>query len=295
LSDAQDQAYGAQLSAGLQAGVGPVGFHVRGGTSPVGFATNPYFIWYGSVDVKASPEVALGVTTSREPVTDTLTSWAGKDSATGYFGRVSRTGFGGYLNVTPTEADRIQLFGRGGWNEGLQLSKVPFWEAMLQGSHDFKWTNFDLRLGGSLFGMSFTQQVDKFYPGQGGFFSPQLFVSGAAKVETHYRTPNERFSMCLGGNVGAQYIQVQYNSLPEEYIRPGVFFGYAANGALDWRVSRFWWLGVDGNYIRNGDWYQGTGMVHLHYGPNNAWDRHNQSSFSPLAGQPVVQGQPCGN
>jgi tetratricopeptide (TPR) repeat protein len=295
LSDAQDEAYGALLTAGIQAGVGPVGVHLRGGTSPVGFRTSPYFIWYGSLDIRASEQVALGLVTSREPVTDTLTSWAGKDSAQGYFGRVHRTGFGGYLNVTPTDADRIQLYGRGGWNDGLKMERVAFWEAMLAGGHDFKWTNFDLRLGGNLFGMSFTQQVDKFFPSQGGFFSPQLFVSGAAKIETHYRTPNDRLSLCVGGNLGAQYIQVDYSGQPEEYIRPGVFFGYAANAALDWRVARFWWLGLDGSYIRNGDWYQGTGMVHVHYGPNNAWERHNATIFSPLAGQPIVQGQPCGN
>jgi predicted Zn-dependent protease len=296
MTDYEDEAYGALLSAGLAAGAGPVGMQVRGGVSPVGFATRPYFIWYGSVDIRASEQVSLGLVTSREPVTDSLTSWAGKERRGVFFGRVHRTGFGGYLNVMPTEVDRLSLYGRGGWNEGLEMNRVPFWEGLFQGSHTFAWNTFDFKLGGMLFGMSFREQVDKFRPGQGGFFSPALFVSGQAKLEGKYHAPNDRFNLCVGGGLGAQFIQAEYVENTDDYIRPGVFFGYSVNAGVDWRMAKYWWLGGDFHYTVSGaDWYQTIGMIHLGYGPNNAWARAQQPVFSPLAGQPIVQGQPCGN
>lgn len=298
LSDYASAAYGAQLSAGIQAGIGPVSLHARGGVSPVGFETRPYFIWYGSVDVRASKQVALGVFTSRDPVTDSLTSWAGKeDPDAGFYGRVSRTGFGGYLNITPTEVDKIGLSAKGGWNDGLLMPRVGFWEAMLQGSHDFVWPIAALRVGGNLFGMSFSDQLDKFRPGEGGFFAPELFIMGAAKAEARFNTRDDRFNACLGGSLGAQYLQAEDPDLdPDAYIRPGVYPGYSLAASLDWRMARSWWLGLDyGRTVTGRTWQQNIAMIHLHFGPNDAWSRRSYPSYSPLAGQPVVQGQPCGS
>jgi thioredoxin-like negative regulator of GroEL len=298
LSDFEDEQYGAQVTGGIQAGVGPMGLHVRGGVSPLGFSSKPYFIWFGSLDVRASDQVTIGVVTSREPITDSLTSWAGKLARNGeVFGRVHRTGIGGYLNIAPTKADRVSLYGRGGWNEGLQMERaVPFWEASLSGGHDFTWGLFDLRVGGIVLGMSFADQVDKFRPGQGGFFSPELFVMGAGKVEGRVHTRNEKLRACVGTNLGAQYIQAEYTEGTDDYIRPGVYFGYNIAAALDWRMARYWWLGVDyGRTVTGTTWRQDIAMVHLHFGPNDSWDRQKYPVYSPLAGQPVVQSQPCGN
>jgi hypothetical protein len=298
LSDFEDEQYGAQVTGGIQAGVGPMGLHVRGGVSPLGFSSKPYFIWFGSLDVRASDQVTIGVVTSREPVTDSLLSWAGKLARNGeVFGRVHRTGIGGYLNIAPTKADKVSLYGRGGWNEGLQMERaVPFWEASLSGGHDFTWGLFDLRVGGIVLGMSFADQVDKFRPGQGGFFSPELFVMGAGKVEGRVHTRNEKLRACVGTNLGAQYIQAEYTEGTDDYIRPGVYFGYNIAAALDWRMARYWWLGVDyGRTVTGTTWRQDIAMVHLHFGPNDSWDRQKYPVYSPLAGQPVVQSQPCGN
>jgi tetratricopeptide (TPR) repeat protein len=298
LSDAADAENGVQLSAGLQLGVGPVGLQLRGGVSPLGFRSQPYFIWYGAVDIVASQQVSLGVVTSREPVTDSLTSWAGKEDADGaFYGRVHRTGFGGYLAISPTEADEIALFGRGGWHEGLQMPDVAFWEAALSGGHDFTWDIWGLKLGAVVVGMSFSDQLDKFRVGEGGFFSPALFVNGSAKVEAGVRTRDDRFSACLGGTLGAQYIQADDPDLdPDSYIRPGVFFGYSLAAAVDWRIARYWWLGVDyGRTVTGNTWQQNVAMLHLHFGPQDAWSRHQQAVFSPLAGAPVRQAQPCGH
>lgn len=298
LSDAATAENGVQLSAGIQVGAGPVGLHFRGGVSPLGFQSNPYFIWYGAIDVMASQQVAVGVITSREPVTDSLTSWAGKTAADGSsYGRVHRTGFGGYLTITPTEFDEVSLFGRGGWNEGLQMEDVAFWEAALTGGHGFVWDIWGLKLGGQMIGMSFSDQLDKFRVREGGFFSPELFIMGSAKVEASVRTRDDRFSACLGGTLGAQYLQADDPELdPDAYIRPGVYFGYSLAAAVDWRIARYWWLGVDyGRTVTGNTWQQNIAMLHLHFGPTDAWERHEQAVFSPLAGAPVRQAQPCGH
>ncbi len=298
LSDAVDSAQGASLSAGLQAALGPVGLHLRGGVSPVGFQSAPYFTWYGAVDVGITEQVRLGFITSREAVTDSLTSWAGKADAVGnFYGRVHRTSFGGYLGVSPTEESAVSLFGRGGWNDGLRMPRVAFWEGGAQGSYRFKWDRFGLKVGASALAMSFSQQLDKFRPGEGGFFAPELFVMGGVAAEGTFRTRDDRLQLCAGARVGPQYLAVEDPSLdPDAYIQPGVFFGYSLGVAVDWKVARFWWLGIDYSRTVTGNtWQQNIAMLHLHFGPNDAWSRQASPVFSPLAGAPVVYSQTCGH
>jgi tetratricopeptide (TPR) repeat protein len=296
LSDAVDSAQGVQVSGGLQADLNPVGLHLRVGSSPLGFRSRGYLTWYGSVDVGITEAVRVGFITSRETVADSLTSWAGKLDASGnFFGRVHRTGFGGYLGVAPTPESKIAVFGRGGWNEGLGLAQNPFWEAGANGGYEFMWPQWGLEVGADVLAMSFRDQQDKFRPGQGGYFSPPLFVNGGLTAEGKVRTKDDRLHFCLGGKVGAQYLDVEDPALdPDNYIQPGVFFGYALGAGLDWQIARFWWLGVDyGRTVTGNTWAQNIAMVHLHFGPNDAWSRSTSPVFSPSSGMPVIQAQPC--
>jgi hypothetical protein len=120
-------------------------------------------------------------------------------------------------------------------------------------------------------------------------------VNGGLTAEGKVRTKDDRLHFCLGGKVGAQYLDVEDPALdPDNYIQPGVFFGYALGAGLDWQIARFWWLGVDyGRTVTGNTWAQNIAMVHLHFGPNDAWSRSTSPVFSPSSGMPVIQAQPC--
>lgn len=298
LDDAKTRQQGGQMSVGLTAQAGPVDMQFRGGVSPVGFSTKPYFIWFGEVGVKPTSLITLGVRTSREPVIDSLTSWAGKGSGDQAFGRVSRISFGGWFGLTPTDDDKITAFGKGGWHTGLNLtSQSPFWEVGGSGGHWFRGNIYGVYLGGNIVGSAFADQIDKFSSGQGGFFSPSLFVSGTVRLDADMHTRNDKFHGCVGGALGPQYIAAEaLDANPANYISPGIFLGYQVGASLDWQIARFWWIGADYQRLVTGNtWQQNTGMIHLHFGPANAWARRSAPTFSPLAPTPVRDAQICGN
>lgn len=297
LDDAVDRRQGAQMSAGITAKAGPVDMQFRGGVSPLGFASRPYFIWFGEVGVRPNDLISLGVRTVREPVIDSLTSWAGKEDAGGDFGRVSRISFGGWFGVTPTDDDKVGVFGRGGLHTGLRLdSTSPFWEVGASGGHWFRGDVYGIWLGGTVFGTSYRDQLDKFTVGQGGFFSPELFVAGTVRVDVDVHTKNDKFHACAGGAVGPQYIAAEALDVnPANYIRPGTSLGYQLHASIDWQLAKYWWIGGDYQRLVTGNtWQQNLGMLHVHFGPANAWSRRSSTTFSPLAPIPVREVQACG-
>lgn len=299
VSDGINSDLGVNLSAGVSAGLGIFSFHGRGGVSPIGFDGGTYGTWFGNADFKTGPVVNIGILTAREPVTDSLTSWSGQlDEESGtMFGRVSRSWFGGYLSARPTEQDKFSAFGRGGWNDGLQMEQVNFWEVVLDGGHTFDVSsNVGVHVGGIVLGMGFDQQLDKFTVGQGGFFAPALFAMGAARLEGNATTKDDRLSACLGGSVGPQYIQAEaIDADPDNYIQPGVFAGYSVAASFDYKIAKFWRLGVDySRQVTANTWQQNIAMVHLHFGPGNTWAQKDQPAFSALAGSPIGTAQVCG-
>lgn len=296
LSDTHDTARGVQLSAGLTAAAGPVDVHLRGGVSPLGFEATPYATWAGSVDVRAFSLLDFGVYTSREPVTDTLTSWAGKELPDGTrFGRVHRTTIGGLLDIHPAEATTIRLSGEGGWTEGLGVDNNRFWKAQLLGGHTLSSAIANLYVGVDAHALSYEENQLGFASGKAGVFSPQMFIDGSARLRGTVHTRNDRFRVCAGGRIGVQSLSMDTEGLDADTrLSTGLSLGYDVTAAIDWRMGEFWWLGIDyGRESIATTWVHDVAMLHLHFGPNNAWERSRQPVFSPLAGVPLRSAQGC--
>jgi tetratricopeptide (TPR) repeat protein len=296
LDDAETQERGVALSAGLSAQIGVFKLHGRGGVSPLGFSGGPYGTWFGRGEVLVNGRVNLGVETGRAPVNDSVLAWAGKVGTNGQaFGRVARTWFGGFVAGGPTEHDLLSLYGRGGWVEGLRMERVPFWEVAASGSRTFDQETSSFRLGALGVAMGYDAQVDRFIVGEGGVFSPPLFLYGAARAEGRFHSKDEVVSACVGAAGGPQYVQAaDPRTRPGTYVTPGFHFGYEISGSLIWNLARNWRVGVDASRLVTGsNWSRNAVLASVRFGPP-VTPSTPPPAFSSLGGPAVNEAQVCG-
>lgn len=266
LTDGVDDDLGVAASAGVASPPFRRLFGTaRVGVSPVGFE-DVNVLWSAHLRYGLTPSLSVGGTFARAPVADSLLSWAGKvDSARGLHGFVSQVWGSAYLNWTPSTPVDAGLLLRGGYTEGYGVEPNPVAEAVA-------WAGYTAgrregrafaRLGAEALAQSHARQEDGFDVGQGGYFSPPLFLLGGLTVDAGAFLAGRNARVCGLASAGPQYTDGE----------PTPWFGVGLTGAgkvglgVAVRLSPGFSVGVDGRYQATlGGWHQETALAHLTWG-----------------------------
>jgi len=229
LYDGTDIQQGGAGSVGLTVPLTPgAKLHGRVGTSPVGFSTQPYATWVVEGVFKGEGGSTFALGTSRAPVNDSLTSWAGKATPEGtLFGAVSYSSVGGRMSIRSRTDWDLGLRGAVGYLEGYNMEPVERRELISWGGKRFGEAERWGRLGLHFMSIEHTRQIDGFGPGQGGVFSPDRFQQLTLRVDGGIHPEGRRTGLCGGLMVGVQGIDAQWDTLIAEPGRHPVVGGHA--------------------------------------------------------------------
>jgi len=248
------------------------------GTTPMGFK---YSTAAGGLSVDRpladNANVRYGVSVSRRPVTDSVTSFAGTtDDRTGQsWGGVTANGARAQLSY---DDQQVGSYGYASWhkllghnvesNSRTELGGGVYW--YLHNAEDSK-----LTLGLSATGLSFENNQDFFTYGHGGYFSPQSYF--ALGVPVTWAQRGDRFSYQVKGSVGVQYfdqdsadyfpndkdLQAANNQRYKGQSKTGV--GYSLSGAGEYKFGSNFFLGANLGLDNAQDYKQFTGAMYLRY------------------------------
>ncbi len=264
------------------------------GSTPVGFKVQNVL---GGVILapQVSDKVRLSVTAERRAITDSILSYAGTvDSRTGNtWGAVVKDRVKLGIDFSAGLAD-FYASGAGGQVTGRHVAKNTFYEFGGGGSYPiFKQGDEEIRVGLDLFYESYAKNLRFFTYGQGGYFSPQSYVS--ALVPLIYRAKvDEDTTAELGAAVGLQSftekasnyypndpaLQTQLNSI-QSFAGLSTMYparsssGIAGNvhGKIDYRVSPNLHLGAQLAFQHSGDFDEAAGGVYARYVFNGTINR----------------------
>ena len=253
------------------------------GSTPLGFERTNIV---GGVDAAAALGGGFSVrlSASRRAVTESMLSYAGqRDPRTGRaWGGVVRSG--GHVDLAYALNERVSVYGGGG-AAMLDGSHVAH-NSMVEGGGGATWTvlkrpNETLMVGVDGRYAHYDRNLGGFSWGQGGYFSPQSSVSGAAQVDwrrnwdalsvgaqasvgyQHYRT---RASDVFPNDPALQAQLAQQRTVPTAYAaqsKDGVIGGVAMN--MEYALDRNLRLGVAGRYNRSGSFTEGGGLMYLRW------------------------------
>jgi tetratricopeptide (TPR) repeat protein len=281
-SGAQSDGVGSQKAEGVGLSVAiqrPAdGLKADLGTTPLGFK---YTTATGGISidrpVSDSSNVRYGVSVSRRPVTDSVTSFAGTtDKRSGQsWGGVSANGGRGQLSYDDNE---VGAYGYASWHQLLgnhvesnsrsELGSGVYW--YLQNATDSK-----LTVGLSMTGMSYANNQDYFTYGHGGYFSPQTFFALGVPVTWAQRTG--RLTYQVKGSVGVQHfeqdsadyfpndkaLQAASGLRYEGQNKTGI--GYSVAAAAEYKVASNFLLGANLGLDNAHDYQQVSGALSLRY------------------------------
>ncbi|MGF6330886.1 tetratricopeptide (TPR) repeat protein [Pseudomonas sp. BS3782 TE3695] len=281
-SGAQSDGVGSQKAEGVGLSVAiqrPAdGFKADLGTTPLGFK---YTTATGGISidrpVSDSSNVRYGVSVSRRPVTDSVTSFAGTtDKRSGQsWGGVTANGGRGQLSFDDNE---VGVYGYASWHQLLgnhvesnsrgELGSGVYW--YLQNATDSK-----LTVGLSMTGISYANNQDYFTYGHGGYFSPQTFFALGVPVTWAQRTG--RLTYQVKGSVGVQHfeqdsadyfpndkaLQAASGLRYEGQNKTGI--GYSVAAAAEYKVASNFLLGANLGLDNAHDYQQLSGALSLRY------------------------------
>ncbi|MGF6400365.1 tetratricopeptide (TPR) repeat protein [Pseudomonas frederiksbergensis] len=281
-SGAQSDGVGSQKAEGVGLSVAiqrPAdGFKADLGTTPLGFK---YTTATGGISidrpVSDSSNVRYGVSVSRRPVTDSVTSFAGTtDKRSGQsWGGVTANGGRGQLSFDDNE---VGAYGYASWHQLLgnhvesnsrsELGSGVYW--YLQNATDSK-----LTVGLSMTGISYANNQDYFTYGHGGYFSPQTFF--ALGVPVTWAQHSGRLTYQVKGSVGVQHfeqdsadyfpndkaMQAASGLRYEGQNKTGI--GYSVAAAAEYKVASNFLLGANLGLDNAHDYQQLTGALSLRY------------------------------
>lgn len=273
LSDAEDEAFGVAPSLGVATAPFRRFFATaRVGTSPIGFdELNP--LWFGHARLGVLPKLAVGVQTARTPVSDSLTSWAGKTVGSGddevFYGFVSSIWLGAYASWTPRNAD-LGAMVRGGWTEGWGIEPNPMVDGVAWGGVTLGSPARNVHLGGQLIAIHHERQEDGFVPGQAGYFSPPVYVSAVAEARGRTDFVGSRGRLCAALGAGPQYMDGE----PTPWFGTGWALNARASAGVSWRLAPKWAVGLDGRVQTSVSeatgqplfWHQEAALAHVTWG-----------------------------
>jgi tetratricopeptide (TPR) repeat protein len=281
-SGAQSDGVGSQKAEGVGLSVAiqrPAdGLKADLGTTPLGFK---YTTATGGISidrpVSDSSNVRYGVSVSRRPVTDSVTSFAGTtDKRSGQsWGGVTANGGRGQLSYDDNE---VGAYGYASWHQLLgnhvesnnrsELGSGVYW--YLQNATDSK-----LTVGLSMTGISYANNQDYFTYGHGGYFSPQTFFALGVPVTWAQRTG--RLTYQVKGSVGVQHfeqdsadyfpndkaLQAASGLRYEGQNKTGI--GYSVAAAAEYKVASNFLLGANLGLDNAHDYQQVSGALSLRY------------------------------
>lgn len=262
------------------------------GTSPMGFL---YSTAVGGISLdrpfSEGSDVRYGLSLSRRPVTDSLTSFAGtRDARSGLeWGGV--TANGGRLQLSYDNGE-YGAYGYGAAhkltghnvesNDRIEAGTGVYWYLLNDDERQ-------LTMGLSLTGINYDKNQNNFTYGTGGYFSPQNFFSIGVPVGWSQRT--DRLSYSIKGAVGLQHIEQDSapffpndsdmqavleqtsqiyaaagTSVPTRYSsqnKTGI--GYNLNAAAEYRFGDNVFLGGSLGLDNAQDYKQWTGGLYLRY------------------------------
>ncbi|ANI60103.1 cellulose biosynthesis protein BcsC [Pseudomonas sp. GR 6-02] len=281
-SGAQSEGAGSQKTEGVGLSIAiqrPAdGLKADLGTTPLGFK---YSTATGGISVDRpisdSSNVRYGVSVSRRPVTDSVTSFAGTtDKRSGQsWGGVTANGGRGQLSYDDSE---VGAYGYASWHQLLgnhvesnsrsELGSGIYW--YLQNATDSK-----LTVGLSMTGISYANNQDYFTYGHGGYFSPQTFFALGVPVTWAQRTG--RLTYQVKGSVGVQHFeQDSVDYFPTDKAlqaasglryagqnKTGI--GYSVAAAAEYKVASNFLLGANLGLDNAHDYQQFSGALSLRY------------------------------
>ncbi|EJM65343.1 Tfp pilus assembly protein PilF [Pseudomonas sp. GM50] len=281
-SGAQSDGVGSQKAEGVGLSVAiqrPAdGFKADLGTTPLGFK---YTTATGGISidrpVSDTSNVRYGVSVSRRPVTDSVTSFAGTtDKRSGQsWGGVTANGGRGQLSFDDNE---VGAYGYASWHQLLgnhvesnnrsELGSGVYW--YLQNATDSK-----LTVGLSMTGISYANNQDYFTYGHGGYFSPQTFF--ALGVPVTWAQRSGRLTYQVKGSVGVQHfeqdsadyfpndkaLQAASGLRYEGQNKTGI--GYSVAAAAEYKVASNFLLGANLGLDNAHDYQQLSGALSLRY------------------------------
>lgn len=241
--------------------------------------------------VKWSPKLSnyltLILTGERRAVTDSLLSYVGlKDKYSGErWGQVTKNG--GSVQLSYDDGDAGFFVGGGGYsyigdNVASNTSANADAGVYLRPWHDdFR----QLQTGLSVSWMNFSKNLSYFTYGQGGYFSPQNYVSVSLPVDFSQKIDNWKLS--LGGSVGYQsYTQDKSNYFPNDpeaqsmlqqladmgFTKEAQYgsksqngIGYTFRAGIDYNLNKNMTVGGRVGYDTFGDYNESTAGIWFRY------------------------------
>ena len=256
------------------------------GSSPVGFKV-PNMVGGVEITPAITPNVRLKVGIERTSVTDSVLSYAGtRDPVSGRtWGGVVRNR--GKLEVDITSGNaNFYIGGAGGNVTGRHVETNTEMDFGMGGSAPiYKQGDDEIRAGVDLTYISYTKNLRFFTLGQGGYFSPQSYVS--ALIPFTYRTKVDddltyEFGVAIGAQTFSEKSSPLYPSDPalQTQLDNGASWsglnkryparsqsGFAGNmhGKLDYRVSPGLSIGAQLAYQHSGSFDEAAGTVFARY------------------------------
>ncbi len=236
---------------------------------------------------KLTDYLTLVLTGERRAVTDSLLSYVGvKDKFTGEsWGRVTKNGGNALLSYD--DGDAGFYVGAGGYsyigeNVASNTSLVGNAGAYVR---PFHFNDRELKTGISLSWMDFSKNLSYYSYGQGGYFSPQNYVSVSFPVE--FTQTYDDLSVKIGGAAGYQsYTQDKsdyfpnnsdYQALLKELVDDGYSkedqysggsksgIGYNLHAGADYKINKDVTIGGQLGYDTFGDYNESTAQLYFRY------------------------------
>lgn len=273
---------GASAGGQNQSGVG-VGVGYEQGNLAVDIGTTPMGFRYTDINggvryrMPVNEEFSFTMNLSRRALTDSVLSFAGaRDARTGQeWGGVSANG--GRLDANFERGD----FGAYGYLGAARLlghdvatnTRIEYGTGVFY--RVIKQPDSTLTAGVALTGLRFDQNLGYYTYGQGGYFSPQQFVSLGVPIDWQQRSG--RLSYQLKGSLGVQHVRqdasnyfptdaTQQNAANAVYAaqsKTGV--GYSLAAALEYQLEPQWFLGGRLGIDNSRDYRQYAGSVYVRY------------------------------
>ncbi|KAA8998619.1 tetratricopeptide repeat protein [Affinibrenneria salicis] len=279
---------GAQKANGVELSLALAGDSYKAdiGTTPLGQEMSS-LVGGAQWSPKLSDYTTLTLNAERRPITDSLLSYVGvRDKISGKrWGAVTRNG--GSVNLGYDNGDAGFYTGLGYYsylgdnvagNKGLTTSSGVY-------IRPYRYDDRELKLGVNVSYMDFSKNLSYFSYGQGGYFSPQDYISVSFPMEYSQRYDN--WSYKLSGSVGYQsYSQKESAYFPNnpalqseletlvaagygsEAWYPGQSqsgIGYNLKAEGSYKLNKNMIIGGQAGYDTFGDYSESTALVYFRY------------------------------
>ena len=293
LDDGRTQDFGVGVSVGAASPARRMVYgEARFGVSPIGFDGGVYPTWNAHGRVGIGQDLAIGLQTGRAPLAHSVTSWAGAvDPLTGQrYGLVSEIWGGAYASFVSATHWDLGIFGRGGWTEGIGVEPNPIAEGVGWAGHRWGEEGSRLRIGAEGVAQTNARQEDQFVAGEGGYFSPPVYLLGSLRADGSIAFAHRHARVCANGAAGVQYMDGRATSQ----------FGAGAAGVFEGglgaavHIGPRWQVSTDGRIQMTTDGYHQEGAAfRLTYGlpPSAAGSPTLSTVASP--GAMLLTGDTC--